>query len=96
MFPKPEIIGRAHAYRSTASEYDQLTLVGHSEGGLLLRMVILEAAERDATILNFMREAKYSKQIQPISEGVLKSRLSTAICACPWWRYAKRLCGSAR
>jgi hypothetical protein len=36
IFPKQEIIGRAHAYRSESFEYDELVLVGHSEGGLLL------------------------------------------------------------
>jgi pimeloyl-ACP methyl ester carboxylesterase len=75
IFPKPEIIGRAHAYRSENFEYEELILVGHSEGGLLLRRVIVEAAERDTAILNFMRNAKYQKQSQPTPQGMLKAKV---------------------
>jgi pimeloyl-ACP methyl ester carboxylesterase len=75
IFPYPEIIGRAHAYRSEAFEYEELILVGHSEGGLLLRKVIVEAAERDASILSFVRSAKHAQQIQPSAEGMLKAKM---------------------
>jgi pimeloyl-ACP methyl ester carboxylesterase len=75
VFPKPELIGRAHAYRSESFEYEELVLVGHSEGGLLLRKVIVEAAERDTAIPDFMRDSKYEKQIQPTPEGMLKAKL---------------------
>lgn len=75
IFPKPEILGRAHAYRSESFKYEELVLVGHSEGGLLLRKVVVEAAERDSAILAFMRDAKYQKQVQPTAEGILKAKL---------------------
>jgi pimeloyl-ACP methyl ester carboxylesterase len=75
IFPQPNIIGRAHAYRSNQFQYEELILVGHSEGGLLLRKVIVEAAERDTNILAFMRDAKYSKLAQPAGEGMLKAKV---------------------
>ena len=75
IFPRPETIGRAHAYRSEQFEYEEVTLVGHSEGGLLLRKVIIEATERDSTLLDFMRNAKYKQQSQPLPEGMLKAQV---------------------
>ncbi len=75
IFPRPEIIGRAHAYRSEHFEYEELTLVGHSEGGLLLRKVIIEATERDSTLLDFVRDAKYRQQNQPLPQGMLKAKV---------------------
>ena len=75
IFPKPEIIGRAYAYRSESFEYDELFLVGHSEGGLLLRRVIVEAAQRDTTIGTFMRDSRYAEISQPAAAGMLKAKM---------------------
>ena len=75
IFPEPTIIGRAHAYRGNQFRYKELFLVGHSEGGLLLRKVIVEAAERDASILAFMRDAKYGKLPQPTMGGMLQAKV---------------------
>jgi hypothetical protein len=75
IFPKPEIIGRAYAYRSQPFEYDELFLVGHSERGLLLRKVIVEAAERDAAIGTFMWDSRYTKISPPAAAGMLKAKM---------------------
>jgi hypothetical protein len=73
VFPKPEAIGRAHSFRSDVFEYDNLTLVGHSEGGLLLRRVIVRAAQLDASIDAFMEKSLYEKATRPEPEGMLKA-----------------------
>lgn len=73
VFPKPEAIGRAHSFRSEAFEYDNLTLVGHSEGGLLLRRVIVRAAQLDTAIDVFMEKSLYEKATRPAPEGMLKA-----------------------
>jgi pimeloyl-ACP methyl ester carboxylesterase len=73
VFPKPEAIGRAHSFRSDAFEYDNLTLVGHSEGGLLLRRVIVRAAQLDTAIDAFMEKSLYEKATRPDPEGMLKA-----------------------
>lgn len=75
IFPKPKIIGRAHAYRSVPFEYEDLVLVGHSEGGLLLRRVIVEAAQRDTAIGRFMRDSRYTEGTQPSATGMLKAQM---------------------
>src|ERR1039458_259843 len=75
IFPKPEIIGRAYAYRCQSFEYDELFLVGHSEGGLLLRRVIVEAAQRDTGIGTFMRDSRYTEISQPAAAGILKAKM---------------------
>jgi hypothetical protein len=75
IFPKPEIIGRSHAYRSEGFEYEELVLVGHSEGGLLLRRVIVEAAQRDTAVGAFMRDSRYTEVPQPSAAGMLKARM---------------------
>ena len=74
-FPEPNIIGRANDYRSNQFKYKELVLVGHSEGGLLLRKVIVEAAERDSNILKFMRDAKYGQLPQPKMDGMLQAKV---------------------
>ncbi len=75
VFPKPEVIGRAHAYRGESFEYEQLTLVGHSEGGLLLRRVIVRAAELDAAIDTFMEESLHKQATKPAPDGILKAKM---------------------
>jgi pimeloyl-ACP methyl ester carboxylesterase len=75
IFPKPEVIGRAHAYRGESFEYEQRTLVGHSEGGLLLRRVIVRAAELDAAIDTFMEESLHKQATKPAPGGILKAKM---------------------
>jgi pimeloyl-ACP methyl ester carboxylesterase len=75
IFPTPNIIGRAHAYRSEKFEYEELFLVAHSEGGLLMRKVLLEAAQRDKRLDKFIRTSKGSAVPEPSSGGMLKAKL---------------------
>jgi pimeloyl-ACP methyl ester carboxylesterase len=75
VYPKPEIIGRAHAYRKESFQYDELMLVGHSEGGLVLRKVILQAAEKDKAIKTFMWNSRYIEVPQPAVSGMLRAKM---------------------
>ena len=75
VFPTPHIIGRDYAYRDKLFAYRELILVGHSEGGLLLRKVILEAVDRDPSVVAFMRDARYSKLPQPAANGLLRAKV---------------------
>jgi pimeloyl-ACP methyl ester carboxylesterase len=75
VYPKPGIIGRAYAYRKESFRYEELVLVGHSEGGLILRKVILQAAERDKTIKTFMWDSRYREMPQPAVSGMLRAKM---------------------
>lgn len=75
IYPKPWIIGRGHAYRKESFQYDELILVGHSEGGLILRKVILLAAEKDKAVKAFMWDSRYREVPQPAVSGMLRARI---------------------
>ncbi len=57
VFPAPprELFETAEISLRPAFQYNELMLVGHSEGGLLLRKVILEAANRDSRLEAYLR-----------------------------------------
>lgn len=61
--------------RANGFSYKFLTMVGHSEGGLLLRHIIIDAADADSGIKAFMRAARYSSQVQPAPSGILSADL---------------------
>lgn len=55
--------------------YEELTLVGHSEGGLLVRKLILNAAKIDERLEEYRLEAKTAESAEPPPEGILKADL---------------------
>jgi hypothetical protein len=55
--------------------YSELFLVGHSEGGLLLRKVILDVADSDAAIQQYRTQRFAPKGPEPSSTGVLIANL---------------------
>lgn len=51
VFPQPEkVLGPDNGFRPESFRYKELVLVGHSEGGLLIRRAIIEAAQDDEEI----------------------------------------------
>jgi hypothetical protein len=55
--------------------YRELVLVGHSEGGLLLRKVVLEAANRDKRLDAYLRTKREDRVGEPAPEGLLLGQL---------------------
>ena len=55
--------------------YEEITLVGHSEGGLLVRKVILEAARYDIRLENYRLLHDRRGSLEPQPEGILKADL---------------------
>jgi hypothetical protein len=76
VFPTPEsVLVKGNAYREPEFRYEELVLVGHSEGGLLLRKVIIKAAERDKAVEDFMAASIYGKAAEPELNGILLARM---------------------
>ena len=55
--------------------YEELTFVGHSEGGLLVRKLILNAAKIDERLEKYKFEANKIASVEPPPEGILKAEL---------------------
>lgn len=78
IWPKPDA---AMAYilsglqRTPDFEYEDITLVGHSEGGLLVRKVILETARHNQDIENYRLLHDRSGKPEPAAKGLLKADL---------------------
>jgi hypothetical protein len=75
IFPTPHLIGRAYVYRERTFQYDELVIAAHSEGGLLTRMTIIEAAQRDNRLETYIRDTKYNPLPLPPCDGMLKAKL---------------------
>jgi pimeloyl-ACP methyl ester carboxylesterase len=75
VFPLPTVLRKGNAYRDAIFRYKELILVGHSEGGLLLRKVIIKAAERDKAVVAFMTACIYTKTEEPKCTDVLLARI---------------------
>ena len=76
IFPRPsKALPAANPFRDANFQYHELVLVGHSQGGLLIRKAILEAAQKDKRIGDFMRESRYRKVPEPECSGLLSAKL---------------------
>jgi hypothetical protein len=62
-------------FRDRAFRYRELVLVGHSEGGLLLRKAVLEAAQREPTLQAFLEENRDRNAAPPLPSGMLMARM---------------------
>jgi hypothetical protein len=56
-------------------EYEDITLVGHSEGGLLIRKVILETARHNQDIESYRLLHDRTGKPEPVAKGLLKADL---------------------
>ncbi|HEX7359596.1 MAG TPA: hypothetical protein VF283_03805 [Bryobacteraceae bacterium] len=74
VFPKPPqalFDGGGTSIRRDFS-YRELTLVGHSEGGVLIRKIILHAADRNAPLVAWRRTPEASRPaVLPKPDGIL-------------------------
>ena len=79
VFPAPpqELFEAAEMTLRPAFEYKHLTLVGHSEGGLLVRKVILNVADSDPRLDQYMRNRLVTptKEPDPVGLEVAQVRL---------------------
>jgi hypothetical protein len=79
LFPQPprELFETAEMSLRPEFKYKALVLVGHSEGGLLLRKIILEAARRDDRLEKYVRDVR-DKGLgvsEPVPDGLLVAQL---------------------
>jgi len=56
-------------------EYKELTLVGHSEGGLIVRKVILDVADADMRLDLYLRNRLVTPMKEPDPEGIEVAKL---------------------
>jgi hypothetical protein len=72
VFPNPprELFEAAGMTLRPAFEYKHLTLVGHSEGGLILRQVILNVADADTRLEKYMRDRMVTPTKEPDPQGI--------------------------
>jgi pimeloyl-ACP methyl ester carboxylesterase len=77
VFPKPpqELFEAAEMTLRPAFEYKYLTLVGHSEGGLIVRKVILNVADTDTRLDKYMRDRMVTPMKEPDPEGIEVAQL---------------------
>jgi pimeloyl-ACP methyl ester carboxylesterase len=76
IFPKPyDVLGKDNAFRDSEFAYRELVLVGHSEGGLLLRKVMIEAAQRTPSVEAFLAANKNGNSVPPIPAGMLMANM---------------------
>lgn len=72
VFPDPaNVLARGNAYRLPNFRYTHLVLVGHSEGGLLLRKAIVQQAQLDKSLEEFLHASKYTRLPPPKATGML-------------------------
>lgn len=77
VFPKPpqELFEAAEMSLRPSFEYKELTLVGHSEGGLIVRKVILDVADMDVRLDLYMRNRLLTPMNEPDPEGIEVAKL---------------------
>jgi hypothetical protein len=77
LFPKPgpELFATAEMSLRPAFVYKHLTLVAHSEGGLLVRKIILDAADADARLDEYIRNRMIKPMQEPTPEGIEVAKL---------------------
>jgi hypothetical protein len=75
LFPNPSKLLRASMFRLNPFVYNELVLVAHSEGGLLLRKVMLEAAQDDHRVGAFLRKGRFRRRPEPEPFGLLLGKL---------------------
>jgi pimeloyl-ACP methyl ester carboxylesterase len=73
--PPPELFQSYSVSLRSQQRYRYLTLVGHSEGGLLLRKAIVEAAGYDDRLEEYRVSATRSTDAEPAAEGILVAEL---------------------
>jgi hypothetical protein len=56
-------------------KYGELFLVGHSEGGLLLRKIIIDTADKDAAIQQYRAQRNAPQTSEPAPTGLLGAKL---------------------
>jgi pimeloyl-ACP methyl ester carboxylesterase len=75
-FPNPtDLLGKENPFRDRSFQYRELMLVGHSEGGLLLRKAILEAAQREQNLQSFLDSNKSGESEPPLAMGLLMAHM---------------------
>jgi hypothetical protein len=55
--------------------YEELFLVGHSEGGLILRKIIVDVADKDAAIQQYRMHGRLAQTAEPAATGLLQAKL---------------------
>lgn len=76
VFPQPfDLFKTNNPFRDKDFQYRELFLVGHSEGGLLLRKAVIEAAQRDPAVQIFLQASKFGKVDPPEPTGLLLAKL---------------------
>ena len=78
VFPKPPqaLFNGGQTTLRRGFQYCDLTLVGHSEGGVLIRKAILEAADQDARLRAWRRSPPAKRPaITPQPDGILVANL---------------------
>ena len=78
VFPRPpqQLFEAADITLRPALEYKHLTLVGHSEGGLIVRKVILNVADSDTRLDKYMRDRIVTPMMtEPGPEGIEVAQL---------------------
>jgi hypothetical protein len=81
VFPEPPetIFSGGTIQLRTNFRYKEMTLVGHSEGGLLIRKVIIDAATSDPDIQRYVRQSKTKQGAPGIAEPAAKGLLEAKI-----------------
>jgi hypothetical protein len=76
VFPAPHrALGTDNPFRTPDFNYRDLLLVGHSEGGLLLRKAMVEAAQHDPVVQPLLRSAQAANFSKPAPSGILAARM---------------------
>jgi len=72
LFPKPpqELFEAAEMSLRPQFEYKHLTLVAHSEGGLLVRKIILDVADAHHRLDKYLRDRMITQMKEPDAEGI--------------------------
>lgn len=72
LFPTPpdDIFNTAGMGLRDNFSYKKLSLIGHSEGGLILRKVILEIADADTRLEEYLRERLVKPMTEPSPQGI--------------------------
>jgi pimeloyl-ACP methyl ester carboxylesterase len=76
VYPHPNgLLGASNEFRDASFRYRELFLVGHSEGGLLVRKAILLAAEQDQDLQDYLDKSRYEPATPPAAEGMLQAKV---------------------
>jgi pimeloyl-ACP methyl ester carboxylesterase len=72
LFPSPPagLFDAAEMTPRPGFQYKNLTIVGHSEGGLIVRKVIVDSADADQRLENYMLQRLVAPMREPAPEGI--------------------------